>query len=82
MPPIHHAQIVTAWLPIRSTSMDRHEPNTQVVDECIEAFVCSLSRVLPLLAPEVSEVVVAEVLALITLSKYCEFLLVTSVFCQ
>lgn len=60
MSPIHHSQIVTAWLPIRSTSMDRHEPNAQVVDECIEAFVCSLLRVLPLLVPEVSEVVVAE----------------------
>jgi hypothetical protein len=40
--------------------MDRHEPNTQVVDECIDAFVRSLPRVFPLLVPEVSEVVVAE----------------------
>jgi hypothetical protein len=40
--------------------MDRHEPNTHVVDECIEAFVRSLSRVLPLLIPEVSEIRVVE----------------------
>lgn len=56
MPGIHHSQAVTAWLPIRSTAFDHHEANTEVVEDCIEAFVHSLSTVLPLLVPEVSEV--------------------------
>lgn len=53
---IAHSQSVTAWLPIRSTAFDHHEPNKNVVDECIEAFVRSLPTVLPLLVPEVSGV--------------------------
>jgi len=56
MAPISHSQSVTAWLPIRSTALDHHEPNKIVVDECIEAFVRSLPTVIPLLVPEVSGV--------------------------
>lgn len=58
---IHHSQAVTAWLPIRSTAFDNHEPNTDVVDKCIDAFVHSLPLVLPLMVPEVSEVKVTEI---------------------
>jgi hypothetical protein len=51
--------MVTAWIPIRTTALDQHEANTNVVDESIEAFMNSLPSVLPLLVPEVSKVQVA-----------------------
>ena len=55
MEAFHHTQVVSAWLPIRSTAFD-DKPGLQIVDDCIQSFLDALPVVLPLLVPQVSEV--------------------------
>lgn len=59
MTPILYTKVVTAWLPIRSTIYD-DDANSDAVDICIRSFLAALPEVLPILAPEVSEISISD----------------------